>query len=1080
MSFKDFQTVTANISNLFKLNHKSLKKLIGIAKSESSALGWLRKVLNFASIRETQKFVSSLIYSEDVSSSEDYTESEEDSSSSLDTSSQRSSQMGSQAQMIADDISVDDLKGTLIEHVDAETRIVQLQELVNSLNSRISPNEKQFTAENVKLIVGLASGHLENIDLLDDIMMSLYEELPISIISAKEIMAVSTGNLAEILGLFRKHPDLYAIDNDEAPENPQKNSNDSIFNVFNLKPSSPELGFLIRLAKGDHTCWEIHSETDALLGMRIHFNSHLLQSLTALISGNTYGTIETIDSLSEFLELDRDMLLAIIMISNNCIDHLPAGISPLAQRLEVDPLIAGAFIPSCYKTTEMLEQAFQSFCEKLSTPPVNASLVAAIFKGAKGDLSSWVNLGIFYMNLHKNPDKDNLDQVLLLRAFEAILTEKFMTEIKDNMFVKDIVEEPEVLLPPGKSRNKNEIVEEDPEVLTNNRAKDVLIRVIGFNKFARRSIVKRMLENDQKNNCGNIMLDLIIGIARNDLEMAPVVMRILAETADRFELVKALISLYNGNTDVFKSTELIEEYVDNNPTQIPSGALQTILCALKGFSNITPRGIDRASKNKNLLWSYRHIPGISKVLVSAVQCKLNDSWTKYSSIITELAKKITNRDDISYQDKHFEMLMLMFMGKIKPFMKIASREFGIEYQALQEMFILCIPKNPWNVKSFAWVTESIKKLVPKLPPEVIEAWVKLIGREVEDLDYGRKGMGTELYTLVKYLVESLPKNMRFKIKSNDELPEIKVFDSFFLACTDPYKYTKPIADAMPDLAKSMMPSITDDTIVLLTGIVSLFQSDNNKVIRARAISDLSDAFSIDYNIVQGLISIAKSDWEGVSDMAGRFCEFDPHKIAQLVLLVKRLKLVGEEEYNDKDQNQYLNLKEKLDAGGDIDNIFHVLDKDGSGLLEFEEFIQVMKYFDLEMTHQRLLQIFSKFDADGSASMNLQEFEAAFNYIKSEISRGAMDQLGLAKKKLVMIFVGSVLILILVFAFLFLGIIGFISVSKFGTAVNSILPMSSGGIISKMRDPGNLDSKINEISSKINNSMGIITVEENTA
>ncbi|CAG9313576.1 unnamed protein product [Blepharisma stoltei] len=1090
MSFKHLETITGNLSDLLKLNEKMLTILIQAARSESSALNWIRKKLNFPTIRDVQRFISSLIYSEEPSDSDEYSSDEENTSMADSSSQGSSSNYSSNASNLPDDASVDSLKGNLVERVDPQVRILQLSQLVTALNSRQNPKEKSFTQETVKLLLSLSSGSLENIHLLEEILNSVYEnEPPISFVSAREIMAVSTGNITEIAGLTSRYEDLYMPSKD-AEEEDKKGSADSMMNMFNLLPSSVELQFLVRLARGDHNCWEMKTDTDAYIGQRVHNDPRLLQAFTALISENHYGVIETIDTLAEFTELDRDMLLSLVLISENAIELLPAGITPLTQRLEVDSLVAGAFIPSCYKTTEMLEQAFQSCCEKMSTPPVNAALVAAVYKGAKGDIGAWVQLGMFYMNLYKNTDRENLDQVLILRAFESILTDKYQTEIKDSMFVSNIIEEPEILLSPGKfgppileDEDGIELVPlASPTPESINRSKDALVRCIGFHRFRRSSIVKRMLENEFRSSSGQIMVDLIVGIADNDLEMAPIVMRMLHEDPSRHELVKAFLSLYNDSTEVLNATELIEDYISKNPTQLPPGSIQTIIGARKGFSAVAGKGIEKAAKNPVLLWNENYTTGISKVIVSTVQAKLNDNWDRYADIITEFAKKITGIDDITHENKTFQMIIQMLMGKIKAFIKLGAQEFDLKNKDLKELFILCVPKNPWSQAGFPCTTTNLKKLIPKMPEEVIECWLKLIGREVEDLDYGRKGMGEVLYPFIKFILESLPKEARFKKKkgaSDEQLPEIKIFDAFFLACTDPYKYTKPIADAMPDLGRALMNEIKDDIITLLTGLVSLFQSDRNQVIRHRAITDLSNAFMIDYNIVKGFVSLAKSDWEGLSDMAGRFCEFDPHKVAQLVMLVKRLKLIGDEEYNEKDQNEYARLKEKLDEGGDIDNIFHMLDKDGSGELDFQEFTQVMKFFDLEMTNQRLLQIFSKFDADGSGNMSLQEFEAAFDYLKSEVSRGAMEGLGLAKKKLALIFLGSLMILLLVFAFLFLGIIGFITVSRFGSAVNSMLPMSSGVVISKLRGSGgNLQTKIDEIGGKITNSLNIMTVEEN--
>ena len=218
----------------------------------------------------------------------------------------------------------------------------------------------------------------------------------------------------------------------------------------------------------------------------------------------------------------------------------------------------------------------------------------------------------------------------------------------------------------------------------------------------------------------------------------------------------------------------------------------------------------------------------------------------------------------------------------------------------------------------------------------------------------------------------------------------------------------------------------------------------------------------------------------LAEMASRFCEFDPAKIQQLVQVVKRLKIISDsEEKMDEldDKNSLKRLKEKIDAGGDVEQIFHMLDADGSGSLDFEEFSEVMKFFDLQFSQQRLLEIFSKFDEDGSASMNVQEFDNAVNFIKSQISDGAMDYLGLSKNKLLAVFAVSVSLLLFLFAFIFLGIIGFISASQFGTVVNSMLPLSSGGVLSKLRSPGNIDSKFGEIKEKILKVLSVLTIND---
>ena len=47
------------------------------------------------------------------------------------------------------------------------------------------------------------------------------------------------------------------------------------------------------------------------------------------------------------------------------------------------------------------------------------------------------------------------------------------------------------------------------------------------------------------------------------------------------------------------------------------------------------------------------------------------------------------------------------------------------------------------------------------------------------------------------------------------------------------------------------------------------------------------------------------------------------------------------------------MKERIEQGAGAEQIFHMLDEDGSGELDFEEFKEVMKYFDLTLSEERL-------------------------------------------------------------------------------------------------------------------------------
>jgi len=115
-----------------------------------------------------------------------------------------------------------------------------------------------------------------------------------------------------------------------------------------------------------------------------------------------------------------------------------------------------------------------------------------------------------------------------------------------------------------------------------------------------------------------------------------------------------------------------------------------------------------------------------------------------------------------------------------------------------------------------------------MPADVVDAMLLLISGKVDDLDAGRKGMGSTLHTLVKFMVDKLPLPEQFKRPITDEEGQsdyaiIKVLDAFFLASTDPFKYKDSVLAAIPVLGGALLgDAVPDQAIKLLTGIVILF------------------------------------------------------------------------------------------------------------------------------------------------------------------------------------------------------------------------------------------------------------------
>lgn len=61
-----------------------------------------------------------------------------------------------------------------------------------------------------------------------------------------------------------------------------------------------------------------------------------------------------------------------------------------------------------------------------------------------------------------------------------------------------------------------------------------------------------------------------------------------------------------------------------------------------------------------------------------------------------------------------------------------------------------------------------------------------------------------------------------------------------------------------------------------------------------------------------------------------------------------------------------------------------------------------------------------------------------------VAEEALAKTGLSKKELIVAVIYSVVFLLMLFAFIFIGISAFSKASSFGAVVNSTLPMSAGG------------------------------------
>jgi hypothetical protein len=125
---------------------------------------------------------------------------------------------------------------------------------------------------------------------------------------------------------------------------------------------------------------------------------------------------------------------------------------------------------------------------------------------------------------------------------------------------------------------------------------------------------------------------------------------------------------------------------------------------------------------------------------------------------------------------------------------------------------------------------------------------------------------------------------------------------------------------------------------------------------------LAKAFEIPPSLVEGFLSSAKGDWASMELMISRVCEYDCETISTIAQLVKRLRRAKEATISislkEENAQVYHQLRERIingQNGAEAEQIYNMLDADGSGFIEIEEFSEVMKYYDLDLSLERQFQ-----------------------------------------------------------------------------------------------------------------------------
>ena len=115
---------------------------------------------------------------------------------------------------------------------------------------------------------------------------------------------------------------------------------------------------------------------------------------------------------------------------------------------------------------------------------------------------------------------------------------------------------------------------------------------------------------------------------------------------------------------------------------------------------------------------------------------------------------------------------------------------------------------------------------------------------------------------------------------------------------------------------------------------------------------------------------------------------------------------------------------------------------------FEEFNNIFVQLNLKIPYVRMLKIFSEADVNKRGELNFQDFVRALGNMKDHFIFEVMNQLGISVEDMIISLVWSIILLLLMFAFIFVGIIAFSPTSSFSSVTNTIMPLAAGFTVNK--------------------------------
>jgi len=184
-------------------------------------------------------------------------------------------------------------------------------------------------------------------------------------------------------------------------------------------------------------------------------------------------------------------------------------------------------------------------------------------------------------------------------------------------------------------------------------------------------------------------------------------------------------------------------------------------------------------------------------------------------------------------------------------------------------------------------------------------------------------------------------------------------------------------------------------------------------------------------MILGILTMCSNDasYQDLKEIACAVGNFSSQVVTYLDMAVELFEDMHEQlpeaalDDAEEDQKQLYDVYDKFDA-------------DKSGAIDFDEFCEVMRFLNINISRQKAIDIFAKVDEDRDCTLNFEEFSNAISALEHEMTENSLDSMGFTMHAILATIAGGVAVLGILFAFIFMGVQAFTTGTTFGSIVNS--------------------------------------------